>query len=131
MGPGRAQMNGPKWARDRAQMNGPNGPGPGPNEWAQWARAQQGPNESPGAIAPNFIRNSEPLQEIIGTHGAVLVPLYLFSLGPYNINSDWAHININIDWAHNINISYRVSYIILHSYPLMGAVMSLMQHPGY
>ena len=26
MGSGRAQMNGPKWARDRAQMNGPNGP---------------------------------------------------------------------------------------------------------
>ena len=28
MGPGRAKMNGPKWARDRAQMNGP-----------KWARA--------------------------------------------------------------------------------------------
>ena len=37
-------MNPLEWA----QM----GPGPGPNEWAQWARAQQGPNESP-RMGPN------------------------------------------------------------------------------
>ena len=37
------------------------------------------------------------------------------------MNSDWSHINSNI--AHQIQISYRISYIIPHSYPLMGAVI--------
>ena len=49
MGPGPVGLGPNEWAQwARAQMNlpewGQKGPGPGPNEWIQWARAQD-PNE--------------------------------------------------------------------------------------
>ena len=52
MGPGqdpygalRAQMNGPKWARAQAQMNGPNRAQMNPLEWAQ-----MGPGPKPNQM---------------------------------------------------------------------------------
>ena len=52
LGPGPGPNEWAQWARAQQGPNesprmSPNGPGPGPNEWALWARAQQGPNESP------------------------------------------------------------------------------------
>ena len=62
-----------KWA----QMGpGPNewaqmGSGLGPNEWAQWARAQQGPNESP-RMGPN---GPGPRAQMNGPNRAQINPL--------------------------------------------------------
>ena len=46
--------------------------GPGPNEWAQWARAQQGPNESPRMGPNGFLLASPALS-------CFLLPLPVFS----------------------------------------------------
>ena len=37
--------------------------------------------------------------------------------------SDWVQSKIDTDCAYNINISYRICYRFLLSYPLMGAFM--------
>ena len=75
---------------------GPNGPGPGPNEWAQWARAQRSPNESHriptwSIISYNLPASYAHLSRIfIGFLGIHLSPVGPIHLGP-GPGPIWAH----------------------------------------